>query len=149
MWPRVYAWEWRGMVLVWPALLFHIGRRSDNGQPPRAMACWPLIVLRDVDKTTPWVLNHERIHWVQTLELGIVGFWVWYYGQLVYARWWLGMSWWEAYLWNAAEQEAYLHQHDLDYLKTRPLWAQFGFVRQRVKLRLTEVPGEVVVEKDD
>jgi len=146
MWPRFYSWDKYGIVLVWPALFRLLEKIGGTGKQPRGAAFGPIMLLRHEDQAAPWLFNHERIHVVQTMELGIIGFWVLYYGQLAYARWWLKKSKWEAYLWNSAEQEAYLNQHNLEYLKTRPLWAQFRYLKNRRKFHLTDKAGELIFD---
>lgn len=66
--------------------------------------------------------RHETIHFQQFLETGFIGFiliYFWDYfwcsfryldGQLAYSK-------------IRAEQEAYLHEHDADYLQNRKRWA--------------------------
>ncbi|MBP3711534.1 MAG: hypothetical protein IJ148_11655 [Bacteroidaceae bacterium] len=71
--------------------------------------------VRPLDKTE---LNHELIHAAQQRELLYLPFFLWY-----------GMEWLvlllkyrngiEAYRHIRFEQEAYRHQHDLDYLQKR------------------------------
>jgi hypothetical protein len=71
------------------------------------------------------VVNHERIHLRQQLELLIVPFYIIYGLEFVF-RLIAYKNWKEAYQNISFEREAYKNEKDLDYLKTRPL---FGFMR--------------------
>jgi hypothetical protein len=68
------------------------------------------------------LLNHERIHLKQQLELGIVFFYLWYLIEyfirlIQYKQHYL------AYLHISFEREAYHWEAQMDYLKNRPFWA--------------------------
>ncbi|WP_147678429.1 hypothetical protein [Algibacter pacificus] len=68
------------------------------------------------------LLNHERIHLKQQLELLIVPFYIWYvleflYGLMRYKKWHL------AYRNISFEKEAYLNEKDLQYLNQRLFWS--------------------------
>ncbi|MBT0572526.1 hypothetical protein OKE68_11625 [Riemerella anatipestifer] len=91
-----------------------------------AMAVFPFIFLKKKEyQSNRYLLNHEKIHLRQQLELLILPFFVWY-----------GLN----YLWNLIkyknhrqayrniifEQEAYENQQDLEYLKNRKLWQTFN-----------------------
>ncbi|AQY21327.1 hypothetical protein [Riemerella anatipestifer] len=91
-----------------------------------AMAVFPFIFLKKKKyQSNRYLLNHEKIHLRQQLELLILPFFVWY-----------GLN----YLWNLIkyknhreayrniifEQEAYENQQDLEYLKNRKLWQTFN-----------------------
>ena len=62
----------------------------------------------------------------------------------LYARIVLQKTKFDAYIWSSGEQEAYLNQHNLDYLKTRPLWNQFRYLKNKKKISLPS-PGEVTI----
>ncbi|AEI46681.1 hypothetical protein [Runella slithyformis] len=69
-----------------------------------------------------WLLNHERIHLCQQLELGIFLFYFWYLTEYLirlvqYRRRYL------AYRNISFEREAYRNDRDLTYLKTRRIWS--------------------------
>ena len=72
-------------------------------------------------KTNKVLLNHERIHLKQQLELLIIPFYLWYsleflYLLIKYKKWDL------AYRNISFEKEAYLNEKDLQYLNERPFW---------------------------
>ncbi len=69
-----------------------------------------------------WLLNHERIHICQQLELGIILFYLWYVTEYLfrliqYRRRYL------AYRNISFEREAYRNDKDLTYLKNRKIWS--------------------------
>ena len=74
---------------------------------------------------TPEVINHERIHTRQMLELLIVPFY------LIYITEWLARvlayrgNTYEAYRRTSFEREAYAHGADTSYLSHRPIFAQW------------------------
>lgn len=63
-------------------------------------------------------LNHERIHVAQQRELLYLPFFIWYGLEwlLLYFKY---KDWTTAYFNIRFEKEAYKHQHNLSYLKTR------------------------------
>ena len=65
------------------------------------------------------LINHERIHTAQILEMGIVGFYVWYLVEWLVRLLQRG----NAYRKISFEREAYENQRDLDYLKERRHYA--------------------------
>ncbi len=85
------------------------------------MALFPFVLVRH-NKPGVVLLNHERIHLRQQAELGLLPFYVWYL--LEYLYWRLqGRAHFAAYLSICFEREAYTHEDNLTYLKTRSLWA--------------------------
>ena len=85
------------------------------------IALFPFVLVRPA-RPNAVLLNHERIHLRQQVELGILPFYVWYL--LEYTYWRLrGRSHYGAYLAISFEREAYDQETDLNYLTNRPLWA--------------------------
>ena len=74
-----------------------------------------IFTLRDLDSVE---LNHELIHSVQQRELLYIPFFIWYGIEwfVLYLKY---KDWTEAYFHIRFEKEAYAHQHDMSYLKTR------------------------------
>lgn len=75
------------------------------------------------------LINHEKIHLRQQLELLIVPFFIIYLIEYVmrllqYRHWHL------AYRNISFEREAYSNEKDLDYLKSRPLFAFVKYFRK-------------------
>jgi len=67
------------------------------------------------------LINHERIHIRQAIEMAIVPFYIWYIVEFVirYLRFW---DFNKAYLSISFEKEAYAKEKDLNYLSTRSFW---------------------------
>lgn len=83
---------------------------------------WPFIFLKQATlKDDVVLLNHERIHIKQQLELLILPFFIWYSFEFIY-RFVQFKSWQQAYRNISFEREAYINENDLNYLKSRPFW---------------------------
>ncbi len=86
------------------------------------MALFPFILIKHAHlKENRALINHEKIHLRQQLEMLIVFFYLWYLLEFLFLlikyknhR--------EAYENISFEREAYAHEHDLGYLKKRPFW---------------------------
>ena len=88
----------------------------------RGLTVYPFIFLfNKKDKINPKLLNHERIHIRQQLEMLVLPFFVWYgiefFVGLIRFR-----NRREAYLNISFEKEAYQNEKDLNYLKQRFFW---------------------------
>jgi len=86
------------------------------------LTIFPFILLKDRKLIANEVLvNHEKIHWKQQLELLVIPFFVFYLieflGRLAQYR-----NWKLAYRNISFEREAYTYEKDLDYIRTRSLW---------------------------
>jgi hypothetical protein len=79
-----------------------------------AIAIFPFIIVHPRTKVNDVLLNHERIHLRQQLELLIIPFYIWY----------LIESAFKDYHQISFEKEAFANERDLNYLKKRRL---FGF----------------------
>lgn len=67
------------------------------------------------------LLNHERIHLKQQLELLILPFYIWY-GLEWLVKWCIYKDRYIAYKNISFEREAYFHESNLDYLKKRRIF---------------------------
>ncbi len=90
------------------------------------IALFPFIILRHKSlKENKVLINHEKIHLRQQLELLIVFFYFWYAIEfLVRLLQYKNKN--RAYRNISFEREAYTNEKDLNYLKKRSL---FGFLR--------------------
>lgn len=87
---------------------------------------FPFIVLRHHQlKENSILVNHEKIHLRQQLELLVIPFFIWY-GLEFLIRYWKHRNWRMAYLNISFEREAYTNEKDLNYLEKRS-W--YGFLR--------------------
>ena len=88
--------------------------------PVRAMAIWPFILLKKrEDKENTTLINHERIHHIQQLELAWIFFFVAYFIHYAWNRLISKMSHADAYRSIIFEKEAFRNEADLKYLSTR------------------------------
>ena len=88
----------------------------------RAITIWPFIILKDRklvnDKT---IVNHEKIHLKQQVEMLLIGFYLWY-GLEFLIRLVIYRDWMKAYFNISFEKEAYQNELNLDYIKDRKFW---------------------------
>ena len=72
-------------------------------------------------KNNHTLINHEKIHLRQQLEMGIILFYLWYLAEFLY--WYIKLGNGEiAYEKISFEQEAYRNENSLNYLKNRKFW---------------------------
>lgn len=75
----------------------------------RGLAFWPFIIVPTSTEVDDILLNHERIHLRQQLEMLVLPFHIWYLIALYRKGYW-NISF---------EKEAYANEEDMDYLKKR------------------------------
>ncbi|WP_270089510.1 hypothetical protein [Sphingobacterium sp. SYP-B4668] len=93
-----------------------------------AVTIYPFIFLKKrqlLDDQT--LINHERIHLRQALELGILFFYIWYLIEFG-IRMLRYRNFRKAYLMISFEQEAYLHEQDSHYLDRRRYWQFWRYI---------------------
>ncbi len=105
------------MIIVFPSII----ARSFS-----ALSIYPFIFLKEAGYKNDYVLiNHEKIHLKQQVELLWIVFFIWYLTEylikLIYYK-----NTYLAYKNISFEREAYHFEDDLDYLQSRPL---FGFIK--------------------
>ena len=90
------------------------------------LSFWPFIILKhDALKEDTVLINHERIHLKQQIELLILPFY------LLYVSEWLlrslfYLNFYKGYQNISFEREAYYNEHDLDYTRKRKF---FSFIK--------------------
>ena len=84
---------------------------------------FPFVFLREsAFKENKILINHEKIHIRQQLELLIIFFYLWYLVEYYY--WYLKLKDKHlAYRNISFEREAYAMEEDLNYLETRKIWS--------------------------
>lgn len=83
---------------------------------------FPFILLKHKElKNNKILLNHEKIHLRQQLELAIIFFYLWYITEFIYWYTQYG-KWYIAYRKISFEREAYAQESRLDYLQHRKFW---------------------------
>lgn len=78
-------------------------------------------------KENPVIINHEKIHIRQQIELLILPFFIWY-GLEFLIRWIICKDKNAAYRTISFEREAYANEKDLHYLKQRSFWKFLDFI---------------------
>lgn len=94
----------------------------------RGMALCPFVIIRyRMDKENRVLVNHEKIHVRQQLELLIVPFFILYFLEyLVRLLQYKNKN--VAYRNISFEREAYGNEDDLDYLKNRSFWKFIKYI---------------------
>ncbi len=83
---------------------------------------FPFIFLKKKEYRQDIILiNHERIHLRQQLELLIIPFYIWYLSEY-YIKYLKYKNPHQAYQNISFEREAYANEHNLNYLKQRNFW---------------------------
>ncbi len=89
---------------------------------------FPFIFLKKHDyKNNKVLINHEKIHLRQQLEMLIVFFYLWYVIEYYYWYFRLGNHY-LAYKSISFEREAYAMEDDLNYLDKRKLWSFWKYI---------------------
>ena len=88
----------------------------------RGLTLFPFVILRDfLDKENKVLLNHEKIHIRQQIELLILPFFLLYFLEyLIRLLQFKDRN--KAYRNISFEREAYQNESNLDYLQTRSFW---------------------------
>jgi hypothetical protein len=84
-----------------------------GGQLPAAMAFFPFVIVNSQVEATPELINHEKIHLRQQIEMLLLPFYIWYL--IAFYR----KGYWDV----SFEKEAYANENDLTYLKKRRIFA--------------------------
>jgi len=95
----------------------------------RGMTIFPFVILRERKAADlPVLMNHERIHIRQQLELLVLPFFVLYVAEyLVKLAQFRNHD--EAYRNICFEREAYENEKDPDYLKSRSFWRFLKYIK--------------------
>ena len=93
---------------------------------PNGLAIFPFLFVK-YKKPSKTLINHERIHFRQQIEMLILPFYVWYI-----LEYWIhrlkGKSPQHAYMSISFEREAYANDDDFGYLKKRKIWGFWRYV---------------------
>ena len=94
----------------------------------RGITLFPFIIVSETDlKQNSVMINHEKIHIRQQIELLILPFFVWY-GIEFLIKWFSFKDKNAAYRNISFEREAYANEKDLNYLKSRSFWSFLKYV---------------------
>ena len=95
----------------------------------RGITLFPFIVVSENGlKKNPVMINHEKIHIRQQIELLILPFFIWY-GIEFLIRWIICKNKNTAYRNISFEKEAYAKEKDLNYLKQRSFWRFLKYLK--------------------
>lgn len=101
------------MVIISDRALRFFGIFFGGSQGIRGLAFWPFIFISSDTVIDDELINHERIHLRQQIEMLIVPFYIWYLIEL-YTKGYMNVSF---------EKEAYANEKNLTYLKKRSIFA--------------------------
>jgi hypothetical protein len=90
------------------------------------LALYPFVLLKSPNPPA-YLINHERIHLRQQLEMGLLFFYVWYVLEFV-LRYCQYKNASKAYRNISFEREAYANDEKLDYLKKRKFWRFWKYI---------------------
>ena len=94
----------------------------------RGITLFPFIVVSENDlKQNAVMINHEKIHIRQQIELLVLPFFIWY-GIEFLIRWLIYKDKNAAYRNISFEREAYVNEKDLNYLKQRSFWRFLNYI---------------------
>jgi len=94
----------------------------------RGMALFPLILVKtEKDRKDEYLINHEKIHLRQQLELLILPFYLFYLLNYLYNLI-TSFDHEKAYRNIIFEQEAYDHETELNYLQNRRIFNFLGYL---------------------
>jgi len=94
------------------------------------LTLYPFVFLKDKSsKTDDALINHEKIHLRQQLELLILPFYLFYIFEFLvrYAQY---KTWYLAYINISFERESYQNEADLGYLEERKPWTFLKYLRK-------------------
>ena len=92
------------------------------------LAIYPFIFLKNKSLSDNWVLiNHERIHLKQQLELLWVFFFLWYILEFLF-RFVQLRNWNDAYKNISFEKESYENEGNPNYLNERKIWSFINYL---------------------
>ncbi|MCB0463075.1 MAG: hypothetical protein R2816_00410 [Flavobacteriaceae bacterium] len=98
-----------------------------------SITLFPFVFLKSADlKQKETLLNHEKIHLRQQLELLVIPFFFIYIIEFS-IRFIQYKNWDLAYRNISFEQEAYCNEHDNSYLKHRTFWRFLKYLRSNAK----------------
>jgi hypothetical protein len=107
------------MVIVSDRVLKFFGLFFGGSDGIRGLAFWPFIFISSKTIIDDELINHERIHLRQQLEMLIIPFYIWYLIEL-YTKGYMNISF---------EKEAYANEKNLTYLKKRRIFAFRKFLK--------------------
>lgn len=93
-----------------------------------AITIWPFIFVRTDTNISETLINHEKIHGRQQLEMALIGFYLWYVVEWIIRLFINGPR--EAYRNICFEREAYDNESNTDYLEKRQWFAWRKYLKR-------------------
>jgi len=92
-----------------------------------AITIFPFIIINKDYKGNKVLVNHEKIHIKQQIEMLWLFFFIWYFTEFL-IRYLQYRNWHKAYLNISFEREAHQFEHNLAYLKIRKRYSFLRFL---------------------
>lgn len=106
-------------------------------QGVKAMTIYPFILVGDIKlKDDLKLMNHEKIHLKQQLEMLVIPFYVWYLSEYIFriTQYWMRgelARHYGAYMNISFEREAYANQNDYSYLSRRDVYSWTKYLKTK------------------
>ena len=95
----------------------------------RGLTIFPFVIIKHrSDQNNSVLMNHEKIHLRQQLELLFLPFFIWYLLEYIF-RLFQYKNHNLAYRNISFEREAYANESDLNYMQGRLLWQFFNYLK--------------------
>jgi hypothetical protein len=95
----------------------------------RGITLFPFVIVSGYDlKLDSVIINHEKIHIRQQVELLVLPFFIWY-GIEFLIKWLIHKDKYFAYRNISFEREAYSNEKDPSYLKQRSFWSFLKYLK--------------------
>lgn len=93
------------------------------------LTLFPFVLIRNnLDKTNKTLINHEKIHIKQQVQLLVVPFFIWYGLEYLF-RLMQYKNRTVAYRNISFEREAYANEQNLNYVKEMPFWSFLNYLK--------------------
>lgn len=93
------------------------------------LTLFPFVMIRNnFDKENKVLINHEKIHIKQQIQLLVLPFLIWYLLEFLF-RWIQFKNKNKAYRNISFEREAYENEHNLNYLNEMPFWGFLNYLK--------------------
>ena len=94
----------------------------------KGLTIYPFIILKDEEyRNDIELINHEKIHIKQQLEMLIIPFFLWYFIEFLKHYYRIGDRH-RAYMQISFEREAYSNEKNLEYIKTRKMYSSLKYL---------------------
>ena len=125
-----------------------LGRLVSLGDRAMAITFYPFLFVRTDTRQNQELIRHETIHIRQQLELLLVGSWILYIFEYIYARYIKKLDKRQSYYFTSLEQEAHRNAMNENYLQQRKPYAVLKYITDKKWLGRKE-NGELIVKNYD